>query len=124
MENREHDDSQLDVEITDLEPIDENSKFAKLYVVAHSLFTKIHWRNVRSAAQRILVFALLMICMIGTPYSTAEKIVTAHECIRQQSKVVNGSDVTLPSADTTLLEAAVYERQTPASKRLYVLKCA
>ena len=123
MDDIEHNDNQLEAEITDLDPIDENSKFAKVRLAAHTLFTKIRWRSVRSSAQRIFVLALLMTLMIGTSYSTAEKIVTAHECIRQQSKVVNGFDVTLPSADTTLLEAAAYERQMPASKRLYESQC-
>ncbi len=123
MDDIEHDDSQLEVEISDLDPIDENSKLAAIRLIAHTLFTKIRWRSIRSSAQRIFVLALLVSLMIGTSYSTAEKIVTVHECIRQQSRVVIGFDVTLPSADTTLIEAAAYERQMPASKRLYESKC-
>ena len=49
MDNTEHDDnsSDLEVEITDLDPIDTDSKFAAIRIIAYTLLTKRPWQQVR-----------------------------------------------------------------------------
>jgi len=102
----EHDDTtnELEVEITNLDPMDENSKFSAIRLIAHSLLTKIGWQQARSSAQRVLLLCIMLFVplMIGTSYNTRTQSIAAVECVRQQSKIVYVSDETITSTGTTI----------------------
>ena len=111
MGNIEHDDSDLEVEITDLDPIDVDSKFAAIRIIAYTLLTKISWQQVRSSTQRVLLLCLLLLVplIFSIAHNASLKSSIAHECMRpkivyvaKEIVVSSGTQVLPADAPTTL----------------------
>lgn len=123
--NNIEDDNALEIEMTDLDPIEKDDVFASLRIATHNFLAKIPWQRVRlpvQVATLLLLLLLLIPLIIGVSrYSWSPKSITAHECIRQQVKVVYVAEEIITSAGTTIREVAV---PVPAnSKWLYDIKC-
>ncbi len=116
MGNIEHDDNDLEVEITDLDPIAVDSKFAALRSSIYTLITKISWQQFRSSAQRILLFCvILLLPLVINAYSTYTRNISAHECVRQRPEIVYVAQELVVSSGTQILP-------TDAPTTLYIQK--
>lgn len=113
MDNIEHDDNDLEVEITDLDPIDVDSKFAAIRMLAYTFLAKSPWQQVRSSIQRVLFLCLLLLApfIFSIAHNASLKSSIAHECVRVQPPIVyvakeiivsSGAQVLPVDAPTTL----------------------
>ncbi len=115
MDNIDHDEgmNDLEVEITDLAPIDVDSKFAAIRMIAYTLLTRRPWQQVRSSTQRILLLCLLLLVplIVSIAHNASLKSSIAHECVQLRPKIVyvakeiivsSGTQVLPPDAPTTL----------------------
>ena len=109
MDNIEHDETinDLEVEITDLDPIDVDSTFAAIRMIAYTLLTKRPWQQVRSSTQRILLLCLLLLVPLSfsIAHNASLKSSIAHECVRLQPKIVYVVKEIVVSSDTQVLPA-------------------
>ena len=107
MNDIEHDDnaSELEVEITDLDPIDVDSKFAAIRMIAYTFFTKRPWQQVRSSTQRVLLLCLLLLVplIFSIAHNASLKSSIARECVRLQPKIVYVAKEIVVSSGTQVL---------------------
>ena len=107
MDNIEHDDKDLEVEITDLDPIDTDSKFAAIRMTAYTLLTKRPWQQVRSSTQRVLLLCLLLLAplIFSIVHNASLKSSIAHECVQLRPKIVYVAKEIVVSSGTQVLPA-------------------
>ncbi len=107
MDNIENDETinELEVEITDLDPIDVDSKFAAIRMIAYTFFTKRPWQQVRSSTQRVLLLCLLLLVplIFSIAHNASLKSSIARECVRLQPKIVYVAKEIVVSSGTQVL---------------------
>ena len=109
MDKIEHDETTNDLEvvITDLGPIDVDSKFAAIRMLAYTLLTKSPWQQVRSSTQHAFLLCLLLLVplIFSIAHDASLKSSIAHECVRLRPKIVYVVKEIVVSSGTQVLPA-------------------
>ncbi len=103
----EHNENNLEVEITDLDLINVDSKFAAIRMIAYTLLTKRPWQQARSSTQRVLLLCLLLLVPLtfSIAHNASPKSSIAHECVQLRPKIVYVAKEIIVSSSPHVLPA-------------------